>query len=33
MAEQVYFCDEKLKPTDDGVMTYNRVQHKRRFQV
>lgn len=33
MAEWVCFSDEKLKPTDDEVMTYNSIQHKRRFQV
>lgn len=33
MEVQVYFSDEKLKPTDDGPMTYNCMQHKRRFQV
>lgn len=33
MAAQVYFSDEKLKLADDGPMTYNRMQHKRRFQV
>lgn len=33
MAVQVYFPDEKLKPTDDGPMAYNCMQHKRRFKV